>query len=105
MTLDDESTLTRKRLLGLALVALVLTSSVQAWAAGAVHRFQVDGLACPFCSYGIEKQLKAIPGVKAVSISIKTGTVTVSMAEGEKLTRAQANHAVKAAGFTMRNFK
>ena len=105
MALDDNSTLTRKCLLGLALVAFLLASGVQAWAAGAVHRFQVDGLACPFCSYGIEKQLQAIPGVKEVSISINTGTVTVSMAEGTKLTKARANRAVKAAGFTMRNFK
>ena len=105
MTFDDGTFLTRKRLLGLALGALVFAGSVQVWAAGAVRRFQVDGLACPFCSYGIEKQLKAIPGVKAVSISIKTSTVTVSMTEGAKLTRERANHAVQAAGFTMRNFR
>ena len=89
MTLDDESTHTRKRLLGLALVALVLASSVQAWAAGAVHRFQVDGLACPFCSYGIEKQLNAIPGndcgpciqrtlFKLAKIKIETNRLTQS---------------------------
>ena len=93
------------RRIGLALAILVLVSGVQAWAAGAVHRFQVDGLACPYCTYGIEKQLRAIPGVNAIKTSIKTSTVTVVMKDGAKLTRAQANQAVKAAGFTMRDFR
>ena len=78
--------------------------TLQAWA-GSVHRFQVNGLACPFCSYGIEKQLKAIPGVSRIKISIKTSTVTVTMSDGARLTMAQADRAVKAAGFTMRNFR
>lgn len=94
-----------KHLLRLAVIALVLAGGLEAWAAGAAHSFQVDGLACPFCSYGVEKQLRAIPGVSGIKISIKTGTVTVTMKDGAKLTRAQADRAVKDAGFTMRNFR
>jgi len=94
----------RKYLIHLTLLAMLFAGSVQAWAAS-VHSFKVDGLACPFCSYGVEKQLKAIPGVSGIKISIKTSTVTVTMKNGTKLTKAQAGRAVKNAGFKMRNFR
>ena len=94
----------RKYLLHLTVLAILFAGNIQAWA-GSVHSFKVDGLACPFCSYGIEKQLKAIPGVSGIRISIKTSTVTVTMKDGTKLTQVQADRAVKAAGFTMRNFR
>jgi mercuric ion binding protein len=93
-----------KYLLHLTVLAMLFSGSVQVWAAG-VYSFKVDGLACPFCSYGVEKQLKAIPGVRDIKISIKTSTVTVTMKDGTKLTKAQADRAVKAAGFSMRNFR
>lgn len=95
---------TRKFLLPLFVLAILLAGTLQVWAAS-VHSFKVDGLACPFCSYGVEKQLKAIPGVKGVRISIKTSTVTVTMMDGTRLKKAQADRAVKNAGFTMRNFR
>jgi len=87
-----------------AVLAVIFAGTVQAWAAS-VHSFKVDGLACPFCSYGVEKQLKAIPGVSGVKVSIKTGTVTVTMKNGTRLTKTQAGRAVKDAGFKMRNFR
>jgi mercuric ion binding protein len=94
----------RKYLFHGIVLAMLFAGSVQAWAAS-VHSFKVDGLACPFCSYGVEKQLKTIPGVSGVRISIKTSTVTVTMKDGMKLSKAQADRAVKDAGFTMRNFR
>lgn len=94
----------RKYLFHSTVLAMLFAGTLQAWAAS-VHSFKVDGLACPFCSYGVEKQLKAIPGVRGIRISIKTSTVTVTMKEGTKLTRAQADRAVKNAGFKMRNFR
>ncbi len=86
------------------LLAVLFTTTIQAWATP-VHSFKVDGLACPFCSYGVEKQLIAIPGVRDVKVSIKTSLVTVTMKDGAELTKAQASKAVKDAGFIMRNFK
>jgi len=94
----------RKYLLHFAVLAVLFAGTVQAWAAS-VHSFKVDGLACPFCSYGVEKQLKSIPGVSGVKVSIKTSTVTVTMKNGTRLTKAQADRAVKDAGFKMRNFR
>ena len=28
------------------------------------YQLHVDGLACPFCAYGLEKKLGAVPGVQ-----------------------------------------
>jgi len=94
----------RRCLFRLLVTAIFAASALQA-RAGAVHTFQVDGLACPFCSYGIEKQLRNIPGVVRIRTSVRTGTVTVVMKDGTTLTRSQAERAVTAAGFTMRNFR
>ena len=94
----------RKYLFHLTLLAMLFAGTAGAWAKS-IYSFKVDGLACPFCSYGVEKQLKAIPGVKGVKVSIKTSTVTVTMKDGTKLTKAQADRAVKNAGFKMRSFR
>jgi mercuric ion binding protein len=73
-------------------------------AAQQAYRLHVDGLACPFCAYGIEKKLTAIKNVQKVGVEIATGTVTVTMAEGASLDEAMAKQAVKDAGFTLRGF-
>ncbi|MGN2393298.1 heavy-metal-associated domain-containing protein, partial [Pelomicrobium sp. G1] len=39
-----------------------------ALAAGPSYWLQVDGLACPFCAYGIEKKLRALDGVDKVKV-------------------------------------
>ena len=89
----------------LPLVAgFMFMSTAYVWA-GTTHRVGVDGLACPFCAYGIEKQLRAIPGVKSVRVSVKSGTVIVSMKDGAKLSRAMASRAVRNAGFSLRSFR
>lgn len=72
---------------------------------GSVYTLQVDGLACPFCAYGIEKQLGKLEGVEAVETDVKSGTVTITMEEGATLDEADAERAVDRAGFTMRDFR
>jgi len=71
----------------------------------AVYTLQADGLACPFCAYGIEKQLNRTEGVDSVETDIKTGTVVITMTPGATLNETDAKRAVEAAGFTMREFK
>ena len=70
-----------------------------------IYTLQADGLACPFCAYGIEKQLGRVDGVDTVSTDIESGTVLVSMKPGANLTEEQAAEAVEKAGFTMRGFQ
>ncbi len=76
-----------------------------AFAAPAQYQLRVDGLACPFCAYGIEKELNRTDGVKSIRIDINAGTVTVTMAEGATMTEAQASRIVEDAGFTLGGFE
>jgi mercuric ion binding protein len=64
----------------------------------------VDGLACPFCAYGIEKKFTELPGVAAVDIDIDGGKVLVTMSSGATLSEKDARKAVRDAGFTLRTF-
>lgn len=87
------------------LVLGLLLMSASAFAAQQVYKLRVDGLACPFCAYGVEKKLNAIKGVQGVGVDIASGTVNVTMAEGASLDEATAKQAVKDAGFTLRGFE
>ena len=70
-----------------------------------VYRLYVDGLACPFCAYGIEKKLSSLKGVGKLAFDMEAGVVTVTMADGADLDEAVARQAVKQAGFTLRGFE
>lgn len=78
------------------------------WASPALaaerYVLEVDGLACPFCAYGVEKRLSAVEGVESIDTDIKSGRVVVTLAEGKALTEAAARKAVKDAGFTLKGF-
>lgn len=88
-----------------ALVLGLVLMSASALAAQQAYKLRVDGLACPFCAYGIEKKLNAIKGVQQIEVDIATGIVTVTMAEGATLDEATAKQTVKDAGFTLRGFE
>lgn len=88
-----------------AVIAILLLLPVAALAAPTRYQLKVDGLACPFCAYGIEKKLGALDGVAALETSIKDGTVIVTMEEGATLDEATAKRAVEDAGFTLNGFE
>jgi len=87
------------------LIFCLALMSAHAFAASPAYRLRVDGLACPFCAYGIEKKLNAVKGVQRIDVDIGAGSVIVTMAEGAALDEAAAKQAVKAAGFTLRGFE
>ncbi len=60
----------------------------------------VDGMACPFCAYGIEKRLKGVEGVESVAISLKGGLAEVTAAEAFSLDLRAIRNAIEKAGFT-----
>ncbi len=72
-------------------------------ASGIEYRMRVDGLACPYCAYGIEKKLKAIDGVQKIDVNLDDGLVIVDVAEGTRLTGAQMKTLFQDAGFTFRS--
>lgn len=95
-----------KRILAATCLAVALfILPVAAFADGHVYRLRVDGLACPFCAYGVEKKLTGVEGVEKLDFDIDGGLVTVTMARGAALDEAVARKAVSEAGFTLRGFE
>jgi mercuric ion binding protein len=87
-----------------SLLALLLLAATALPAAAAQYRLQVDGLACPFCAYGIEKELLKTDGVENVRIDIDAGAVFVTTRKGIAMSQDQADRIVQNAGFTLRGF-
>ncbi|MDE2149355.1 MAG: heavy-metal-associated domain-containing protein [Gammaproteobacteria bacterium] len=63
---------------------------------------RVDGLACPFCAYGIEKQFSTLPAVTGTDVDLAQGAVIVHVKPGARLTRPQIENTVKQAGFSLK---
>jgi len=65
-------------------------------------KIRVDGLACPFCAYGLEKKLRKIPGQQDLHIDIEQGEVTFHVSAGREISEKELSQIVKEAGFTAR---
>ena len=61
---------------------------------------EVDGLACPFCAYGLEQRILEIPSVQHSIINIEAGTVELTPNEGEHIDIEEVKEAVIEGGFT-----
>lgn len=87
------------------LVASLLMSLLSsAWAGGTRYQLTVDGLACPYCAYGIEKKLEASAGVVSNSVVIKLneGIVEFEANRGAVFTEESLGQLINDAGFTLR---
>ncbi len=69
-----------------------------------VYQLRVDGLACPFCAYGIEKNLMKIEAVEKIEIDIQSGIITLWVKEGQSIKEEEIRNAVNNSGFTLRQF-
>ncbi|HER26517.1 MAG TPA: copper chaperone [Rhodospirillales bacterium] len=87
------------------IAALTITAATSANAGTHSYNLYVDGLACPFCAYGVEKQVGGLKNVDSIDILIDEGIVAVTMAADKKLDEAKARQAVSDAGFTLRKFE
>lgn len=85
------------------LAVSVLLASSRADADSTVYQIGVDGLACPFCVYGVEKQLSKVDGVAEVETELKTGIILMTVDEGVTLDEEALRQAITDAGFTMRS--
>ena len=85
------------------LILALLLWSAAASAGGSQYLIRVDGLACPFCAYGIEKKLKGVDGVEDVDVDLKSGVVRVNTRSDVELTESGMVKLFKEAGFTYRS--
>ena len=61
----------------------------------------VMGMSCPFCAFGIEKKLRAVPGVDGVSVLLDEGQIELRFAPGNDAAPADLRRAVEDAGFKL----
>jgi copper chaperone len=87
----------------LTLIILASAWSLAVLAAGTQYVMRIDGLACPYCAYGIEKKLKAVDGVEKIDVDLNKGLVTVNVADGVDLSDEQMTRLINDAGFTFRS--
>ncbi len=63
---------------------------------------RVDGLACPFCAYGLEQKLKALDAIDRVDVKLNEGEVFLVLKADETVEDAVLTKAVTDAGFVVR---
>jgi copper chaperone CopZ len=61
----------------------------------------VHGLSCPLCATNVDKQLRALPGVRSVKVNLGTGEIGVSFSPAGAPTNDQLAKAVTESGFTL----
>lgn len=66
---------------------------------------EVNGLACPYCAYGLEKNLKEIDGVENIKINIDEGSINFVIAKGKQISENIVLKKIKEAGFTPGSIK
>ena len=87
-------------------VAVVITAAMlyasPAFADDTHYLVQVDGLNCPFCAYGIEKQLEKLDGVENAETELALGQIAVEVDDGVTLSEETVREIVRDAGFTFK---
>ncbi|MCI0694830.1 heavy-metal-associated domain-containing protein [candidate division KSB1 bacterium] len=91
-----------KTLKFLMLLALLVSIYGVETALAQVERVEmrVDGLACPFCAYGLEKKLKEVKGVGKVTIYVDKGVAILSSKKDLSIDIERLEPVAKDAGFT-----
>ena len=82
---------------------LMLLSSAEAGISNVT--IMVDGLACPFCAYGVEKKLKRIKGIGTMDIKMAEGIVAIGAGPGLSVDIGQVPQAIRDSGFSMREIR
>ncbi len=87
--------------------ALLMALAALSPAVAAVEEVSVriDGLACPFCAYNIEKRVKTLDGVKRdarIVTSVENGTATFPWKPGVAFDPEAVRKEIRQAGFTPR---
>lgn len=94
-----------KRIVWLILTVLFVSviSAASLYAEIEEVTLRVDGLACPFCAYGLEKKMMPIKGVKSYDVDMGEGKVFLGLEKDAKLDLEAFRKGVKEAGFTLRD--
>ena len=94
-----------RKLLILALVFSAVGFSTPVFPADTCYEIRADGLACPYCAYGVEKKLMKIDAVKHVDFDLKKGLVRVTGEQDLALHESQLKTLFDDSGFSFRTLK
>lgn len=84
----------------LVLISLLILST-NIWAESSqVLEISVTGMTCPFCAYGIEKNLKKLTDVKQAEVSLDKKKARIIMQPGTSPDEAKIREAITNSGFT-----
>ena len=90
-------------------LAAVLGMLIPSWALGQVKEVRVtmEGLACPFCVFNVEKQIKRVPGIEPASVrtDLDKGVTTAAWKPDVPFDPALLKKAVKDSGFTLKSIE
>lgn len=90
--------------LAIAFALLGLAAVNPSWSADGGQQMtivaQVKGMSCPFCAYGLRKELLMIPGVKDLHVNLAKSQASVTVDPPAKVTDEQIRHAIREAGFS-----
>jgi len=88
-----------------AILLFVLTTAPVASAQIRKVAIKVDGLACAFCAYGLEKSLKKIEGVENVKVYVDAGRAELQLKPRTAVALEDIPPTVKQAGYTPREIR
>ncbi|MBI5631316.1 MAG: cation transporter [Elusimicrobia bacterium] len=66
---------------------------------------RIEGMACPFCAYGIEKHLGRLAGVRSARVNLGQGTAILDLEPGKTVSFDEVRKAVEKAGFKATELK
>ena len=88
-----------------SILLITLLWSGTTLAAGKLYELRVDGMACAFCAYGIEKKFKKMDGVEGVDINLQKGLVQVKTREDKTFTEDELKALIHDSGFTLKSLQ
>ncbi len=83
----------------LVTILAMLMLSFSAFAKSKVQVFSVTGMTCVSCATSVEKELKKIPKIDSVDISLRNATVTIQPKDGKVVDKNTVYSAIEKAGF------
>lgn len=85
--------------IGLANLTMLVMGHAAADGIRHVHQ-SIFGMDCAPCAYGVEKALRALPGVEEVTVSLNEGYAEAELMPDSLTTLAQIREAIRNNGFT-----
>jgi len=82
---------------------LLCSIAFPAFSEGNMVTAHIEGMTCPSCAASVEREMKQLPEVDHVTVSLRKGTATMTVKENMQTTKPRIQKAVEDAGFKLRS--